>query len=638
MSRREESSVRSAPIRRLAHGFRQSSRRLSAPARRYWLSHFPAGSNESDLSGALGTLSITEALAGPVLDSLQPVTTFERDMNSASDADLDALLGRAEQVMGHRFDLLGSGPTTLDPIIDWNTDFKTGFTFPLDHIVGNRFVRLDGPDIHTVWELARFQHLPLLAAGFRLSGDPRFLDEVGSQFSSFRSQNPIEFGPNWTSTMDVAIRACNWLATMCLLRGVVEEQSWGRAMAVGVLDHGRFVRSHLEYGWRPGNWRRGNHYLSNVVGILVIASFFSGSRLGRRWLSWASSELEREVEHQVAADGSTWEGSPAYHRLVAEMFLIGDRVVAVCVPEKRSAKLSKSLPKMLEFARDNSPDGRSIGSIGDFDNGRFLPMADYGADDPRGQDFLFRLSGVEPGMGEGPASYPSGGYWVMRTESFFIPIRCGPVGLGHHSHCDQLSFQVFYKGIPIVVDPGSFVFSPNPSARNELRSTKSHSTLQIDGAEQNPIHSDGIKGLFEMEDRSRAECLEWIPGRESQSFSGRHFGYSNLGAVHQRQIVLDPGAERIHVDDLVVSRSRHDLLWTFPLHPRARVEIEGSACSILIDDLRIRLEAPGCAPFTEKGWFSPSYGKRQEANMIRVSRPSRAGSDRQSFRFSFASA
>jgi hypothetical protein len=37
---------------------------------------------------------------------------------------------RTQALLGHRFDLLGSGPTDLGSEIDWSADFKTGRRWP----------------------------------------------------------------------------------------------------------------------------------------------------------------------------------------------------------------------------------------------------------------------------------------------------------------------------------------------------------------------------------------------------------------------------------------------------------------------------------------------------------------------------
>jgi len=152
-----------------------------------------------DLATALGGARAVEALRGPVLLAMPTVARFEAD---PEDSRLPALLE-------HRFDLLGSGPTELGAEIDWSRDFKSGRRWPLRQSSLLRVAYEDGSDVKVPWELSRFQHLPLLASAGQVN-------EVGAQLESWIAANPVELGVNWTTTMDVAIRAANWVAALAL--------------------------------------------------------------------------------------------------------------------------------------------------------------------------------------------------------------------------------------------------------------------------------------------------------------------------------------------------------------------------------------------------------------------------------------
>ena len=143
------------------------------------------------------------------------------------------------------------------------------------------------------WELSRFQHLPLLAA-------TGHVDELGAQLANWIAANPVELGANWACTMDVAIRAANWVAALALSAEAAAREPWFERALASLLLHGRFIRSHLEWGEV-----RGNHYLSDVVGLLPVAALFSGSREGRDWAEWAAGQLDAEMDHQVRPDGAT---------------------------------------------------------------------------------------------------------------------------------------------------------------------------------------------------------------------------------------------------------------------------------------------------------------------------------------------
>ncbi len=292
-----------------------------APARRARLSVAPLRARPGEVRRALGVDPVA-ALRGPAVAALPSVADLEARVATL---DRTTLLERADAVVAHRFDLLGSGPVDLGPRIDWLADFKTGRRWPLAHISQVPIVFGDGSDIKVPWELSRCQHLPLLAAVYRLTGEALYLNEIGAQIESFIAANPVEFGPNWACTMDVAIRAANWVAALAMVADA--RPPWLERAVGSLLLHGRFIRSHLEWGEV-----RGNHYLSDVVGLLPVAALFSGSDTGRRWAEWAAAELIAEMEHQVRPDGCDHEASIPYHRLVTELFVCGTQAVDALLP------------------------------------------------------------------------------------------------------------------------------------------------------------------------------------------------------------------------------------------------------------------------------------------------------------------
>ncbi len=541
---------------------------------------------------ALGGVDPVAALRGPVLDAMPTVARFEL----AAD---ESVIERADAVLAHRFDLLGSGPTELGPEIDWRSDFKTGRRWPLRHGSLLRLAYGDGSDVKVPWELSRFQHLPLLAVAHKLTGDRRYLDELGAELESWIAGNPVELGPNWASTMDTAIRAANWVAAIAIAAEHVAGEQWFERALESLLLHGRFVRTHLE--WSEA---RGNHYLADVVGVLPVAALFSGSSVGRGWAEWATDELVNEMEHQVREDGTAHEASTAYHRLVTELFLCGTQAADALVPGRLPDWYRDRLEQMLGFVRDYTrPDGLAP-QIGDADDGRFLPLGVYGAD-TRDHRHLFAQAGLPLEPAAGSAAYPHGGFYVLRRGKLYVIVRCGDVGRpgrGGHGHNDQLSFELSGRGRPLVVDPGTYLYTADPAERNRFRSTAYHATLRLDRGEQNELATDD---LFLMADRARAEQLD----SDDTSFEGRHRGFP--GATHTRRIELrDDG---LHIRDTVSSPVAHELEWTFPLAPGAENDVE--------------VQADGLEFQSEDGWYSPRYGVREPAMFLRATRRSKPGDD-----------
>jgi Heparinase II/III-like protein/Heparinase II/III N-terminus len=599
---------------------RLAGRAVRGPAREARLRVAPLRVGSAELQTALGRLTAAEALRGPALAALPTVSAFEQRVFAEASS---SLVERADAIVAHRFDLLGSGPVELGPEIDWQLDFKSGRRWPLAHISRVPVVHGDGSDIKVPWELSRFQHLPLLAAAYRVSGERRYLDEIGAQLTHWIEHNPVEFGANWVTTMDVAIRAANWVAGLALCADEVAAEPWLEPALGNLLLHGRFIRSHLE--WGP---IRGNHYLSDVVGLLPVAALFSDGPEGGEWAGWAADELVAEMEHQVRTDGCDHEMSTSYHRLVCELFVCGTQAVDALLPGRVPDSHRERLGLMLEFVSAYSRRDGLAPQIGDADDGRFLPLGDYAQADQRSHLHLFEQAAARRVAPEGSAAFRAGGYYVIRAGELYVIVRCGDTGmegLGGHSHNDQLAFELSFAGHPLVIDPGAFIYTPDPEARNLFRSTAFHSTLQIDGAEQNELRRDA---LFSLPDRTRSKALLWEADGDRCVFEGEHRGYEVLDppAIHRRRIEVDGTEATINIRDAVMSDGAHELAWSFPLSPCA-VETHPGRAIAAFPSCRLDIECVGAEFKVDEGWFSPSYGVKVPTPFVRARRRSRPGDE-----------
>jgi uncharacterized heparinase superfamily protein len=599
----------------------RSARNVVRPLR---LRRRPLSVSSHELYAALGTGDIHALLREDVIAALPTVAAFEHALTELSRDDRAEILAVAERIAAHTFDLLGSGPTSLGPRIDWSCDFKSGRRWPLDHYSRVTRIYLDNSDVKVAWELSRFQHLPVLAAAHRLTGDPRWLTEIAAQLQDWIDANPVEFGVNWACTMDVAIRAANWVATLALVADEAHNEPWLEAVLASLLLHGRFIREHLE--WTPV---RGNHYLSNVVGLLCVSAVFARGVEGGRWARWAAAELRNELRHQVLDDGCSHEASIPYHRLVTELFVCGLQASDALVAESVAERDRRQLGQMLEFVRAYTrPDGLAP-QIGDADDGRFLPLGDYGRLDLRSHLHLFRQSGEPWAPAVMHAAFPCGGYWVVRLDHIYVIVRCGDVGLGGrgpHAHNDALSFEFALGEQPLVVDPGSYVYTADAAERNRFRSTAFHSTLVIDGAEQNPLSRTS---LFTMRDLRRAQPLSWEPGHDHVVFEGRHHGYEALDepATHTRRLEVSGSTRTVVITDTIHSTGEHNVQWSFPLAPCEALADGTVAHAKFASGVELEIASSGLQFQIVQGWSSPSYGRRCATPFVRASRRTCAGED-----------
>lgn len=611
---------------------RAAARRASTRARGLALERRrraqPLRLQPGELDSALGGLSLEGALCGPALAALPTVAAFAQSLGSLPPGERDDLLARADAVLAHRFDLLGSGPVELGPEIEWSRDFKSGRRWPLRHRLLQQAFYFDDSDIKVPWELSRCQHLPLLAAAFRLSGERRYLDEIGAQLQSWIDSNPVDIGVNWLCTMDVAIRATNWVAALVLCAPEAAAEPWARRAAESLVLHGRFIRANLETA--PA---RTNHYLSDIAGLAVVAALFARGDEGAAWGRFAAAELIAEMDHQVREDGCGHEASIPYHRLVCELFLCGSQAAESLQPAAFPAWYSQRLSRMLDFvAAYTRPDGLAP-QIGDNDDGRFLPLGEYGRGF-RSHLHLFRQARRTYEPADGSAAFPAGGYYAMRSGELYALIRCGDTGvygIGGHAHNDQLSFELCCAGTALIEDPGTGTYYEDEALRLRLRSTASHATLRIDAAEQNELPA---WPRFPLGDRSRAEALQWRAEGETVEFSGRHHGFESLAepALHERRFELDGRERLLTIVDTVVSTGEHLLEWSFPLGPCEQVAMRDGVAVAELGDRRLSISAEGAELEIVEGVYSPAYGVTEPRPLVAARSHSAPGRATTTFR------
>lgn len=518
----------------------------------------------------------------------------------------------ADAVVAGRIPLLGADPEVGNPP-RWLRDGYTGRDWPLDPAADYRVARGDGGDIRTVWELSRCYHFVALARAYWRTGQAPYLETFQAHVQSWLRDNPAGLGPNWCSPMDAAIRGANWALAAVLLAEApgIGSTFWGSLLA-NLRQTARFIERHLE--WHPVY--RGNHYISNGVGLVYLGALFRGEPDGDRWLRTGARILEEEIQRQVHPDGTSFEAAIGYHRLVTECFGWGGEICRRNLPGLLSQQYWNRLAAMHRFIDAYLDSTGRAPLLGDADDGRLHLLCAEAAAAPR----RHRL-GLSPRPAAGPApvsqAFPDGGFYVLRDGDDRCIVRCGPVGLagaGSHDHNDQLSYELVLQGREVVTDSGTYTYTRDLAARYAYRSTAAHNTVQAGDEEQNPIRPD--RPWRVLADRTRARCLEWSAGEAGARFVGRHRGYAHRasGARCTRTIALEVPGGHWTVEDLVDGQGTESLTWRLHFAPGLlRAEPVGPGRFRLSHDAaaeyRIDLVAPESMHFLlETSPWSERYG------------------------------
>src|SRR5207244_4246999 len=224
--------------------------------------------------------------------------------------------------------------------------------------------------------------------------------------------------------------------------------------------------------------------------------------------------------------------------------------------------------------------------------------ASLGAGDSAWECEWWGLTPVVPRPAPPPISrlFPDAGIAVMRSAGRHYLVATnsivGTKGFGNHKHNDQLSFEYHHDGVPLVVDPGSCVYTSDFDARNLFRSTASHNTLMIDLVEQNEMNREWIFRLFES---SHAEHLAFDEQADGWRYAGRHHGYERLpqAVTHEREFRLSRANGALEITDRLHGTGAHELRWHFHLAPGVEAaDVDGATIELQAAGRRWRLRMP----------------------------------------------
>jgi Heparinase II/III N-terminus/Heparinase II/III-like protein len=576
----------------------------------------------------------------------QVTASLQQEMFPLETVDL---IKRAHRMTAeHCFPLLGFGEKCFGKDeIQWNRDPLSAFDWPLSYHADINLIRNDGSDARVVWELNRLAHLISLGRAYTTTNDEKFSSEFLSQVYSWRQQNPVGSGINWNCAMEVALRTMNILAAFVMfLRSPQMNEIVLKDLLQMFDQHGAHIRRNLEFS----NIATSNHYLSDITGLLWLGVMLPELEAAKEWREFGLRELLNEMEKQVLSDGADYEASTGYHRLKLELFLhsfVLCHLNGINIEEKYWNSLRAMVDYLSAYLR---PDGRAP-LIGDTDSGQVLPIVQRRADDhayllalaaavfqePRfkqqarpteetlwilGADGVRDFQALPAGETQSSKAFSQAGTYILRERDLYLLLNAsesGVRGCGSHGHNDALSIEVSAGGTPFIVDPGTFVYTADLPARQLFRSTASHSTVQVDGNEQNSIDEHLP---FVIGNEAQPRMLEWESNAQQDTVVAEHFGYHTLPqpVTHRRQVVFDKMHRYWSVLDQLTGDGEHEVAIRFHFGPglETRVRPNGmievcdkmNGSRLLIEGRPANAESSPGAELEEK-FSSSDYGAKE---------------------------
>ena len=512
----------------------------------------------------------------------------------------------------------------------WNAGFQTENAWPNTFSYKLEYKQRDDiGDARTNWELNRHFQFALLAKDYAASGDTKYLVELESLFKDWNSKNPFLHGISWTSVMEVAIRCSNWCYAYGFLVHTKAPNDFLEQFRIGIINMTDYIANHYSR-FSSAN----NHLIVEAFAIGQSGVLFDH----KEWVNLALNLLTRELPLQNYSDGVNKELSLHYQSFYMEaMGLMMRQLVknGIAVP----AAWKPMLQKMCSYVTDCIGKYGEVVVFGDDDEGKILDLQGGEIDHYK---YVLQLLGILLGEkyidGEitetvswlytkdeiaeyekksrySPEQfrvYKEGGNSILRSwdNEVLIGVDHAALGFGSiaaHGHADALSFQLFYRGNPVFVDPGTYIYHCDLDDRNEFRRTKNHNTVCIDGKDQSEV-----LGAFLWGRKANAELVSCEQENGSITLVMEHDGYSPV--KHSRTLSFD-GERRLQISDWVSPPTK--AVANYLLAPDIRVEENADEVMLYRENVCIAIMNCGKHQITRHE-YSDQYGIKRITNGVEI--------------------
>lgn len=419
-----------------------------------------------------------------------------------------AAIKRGQATLKNEFQCLGYGLGKIPSGEEWHSDQFHNYSWPNQYFIGLDFVSIDIKcDVKVPWEYSRLQFLPWLAeaALFDPKNKSQYIGKFQSIVADWSAFNKPGYGVNWVCPMEVAIRAVNLLLAAMIIWPDLSEKIQ-HDIIKSCEDHAKFITRFLEFSDVPGN-----HYLSNLMGIVAIYEILSGPHAKRTQI--ARNNFHKEAAVQFEDGGCQIERAPIYNRLCLDM------VALVCAFEAKidsdtSKKAWLPLKNGIDFCGVMASSTGELPIIADCDSGQIMwfgedarkynslenfvrAIEDKSVDGFQDAKFYWWMAIANHAYEFGPMEdtpYSSAPFFADRSGFLSIKnkdsvciMRVGEQGLkgrASHDHDDALSIWMSHKGRDFVIEQGCHSYTLDKTRRAGNISSLGHNVVQVMGEDR----------------------------------------------------------------------------------------------------------------------------------------------------------
>lgn len=317
------------------------------------------------------------------------------------------------------------------------------------------------------FNLHYFEFVFALLYKYQNTNEKKYFDKIIYIIEKWIDNNPVGIGEGWAS-YTIAVRITNWLSFYSYAHKQFSEVFINKFVS-SLYEQYVYLSKHLEKDLL------GNHYYEDLKALILASLFFNDNEM----LKVSLEEFKKECNEQILPDGMHFELSPMYHKIILEDLL--RVVIALNANGIRDNVLETYIKPMLDVAYT-------------FENGldRIPHFNDGGNNVAKSLNALINTAYTYFSMRpEAKNALPESGYYFFEQGYWKLIVDAGKPGpeyIPGHAHCDAMSFELFKKGKPVIVNCGTYAYQCKE--RSFFRSTRAHNTVMVDGIQQSMLWGD----------------------------------------------------------------------------------------------------------------------------------------------------
>jgi uncharacterized heparinase superfamily protein len=363
--------------------------------------------------------------------------------------------------------------------------------------------------------------------------------------------NSFGKGTGWES-YPTSLRIINWIKWHWVTDRLSE-----RAI-VSLWNQVRWLESRPEYHLL------GNHLFINAKALLYASAFF-GLNSSSKIYKTGYAILLKELDEQFLSDGAHFELSPMYHSLVMEDLLDLISIAKKLPSDFHIHEIEEKYNKGISWLKTMIYTDNELAHFNDCANGIASTYTEL-------VSYAFKLNVKKQEAELKTLHYHrESGFIVYKDSKSHLIADIGKIGpdyLPGHAHADTLSFELAVKGERIIVNSGTSVYGASKERLQE-RSTRAHSTVQIDEADSSEVWSGFRVGRRAIPFNIQVE----VPNESSNSVSFRasHDGYRKLNNSPTQTRIFSLINDVWRVEDQISGNGNY-VTSRFYLHPSIHIQ------------------------------------------------------------------